>query len=170
MSASDDRSLETTILFLRMEPPWVFIDDIRRFVEAFCAAACPEAGREEQLALATHELVQNAVTNGTSREIELRLAVDPRAERVSVSVTNGCAPSALQRLRERLARIYLDQDPLAAYVRTMGEDLSARGGLGLARVRFEAGLELDLSAGDDRVTVHASGPLRTHDGSQLRAS
>ena len=171
MTISDDPTTAgPTVLFLRMEPPWVFIDDIRRFVESFCAAACPGAGREEQLALATHELVQNAITNGTSRAIELRLAVDERAARVSVSVTNGCAPSAVERLRERLARIYLDQDPLTAYVRTMGEDLSGRGGLGLARVRFEAGLELDLSEDDDRVTVHASGPLHAHSEPQLRAS
>ena len=27
-------------LMLRMKPPWVFIDEIRRFVESFCACAC----------------------------------------------------------------------------------------------------------------------------------
>ncbi len=28
-------------LMLRMKPPWVFVDEIRRFVESFCACACP---------------------------------------------------------------------------------------------------------------------------------
>ena len=37
-------------LMLRMKPPWVFIDEIRRFVESFCACAATGANRESQLA------------------------------------------------------------------------------------------------------------------------
>jgi hypothetical protein len=38
--------------------------------------------------------------------------------------------------------------------------VSTRGGLGLARVRFEAQLELSVSRNGGELTVHASGPLR----------
>ena len=70
-------------LMLRMKPPWVFIDEIRRFVESFCACACAvAANRESQLALAVHELMQNAVPHSHDEEVDLVLEVDPDADRV----------------------------------------------------------------------------------------
>jgi len=65
-------------LAIRMRPPWRFIDEIRRFVESFCACApgCPEH-REAQLAVAVHELVQNAVPRAGQGDVELLLDVDP---------------------------------------------------------------------------------------------
>jgi hypothetical protein len=83
-----ERTEGDAVLFLRMQPSWVVVDDIRHFVETFCANACPEAAREEQLALATHELVQNAIANASTEEIELKLEVDRSSERVCVSVSN----------------------------------------------------------------------------------
>ena len=35
-------------LMLRMKPPWVFIDEIRRFVESFCACACVDSAANSQ--------------------------------------------------------------------------------------------------------------------------
>jgi anti-sigma regulatory factor (Ser/Thr protein kinase) len=150
---------DPSVLCLKMQPRWGFIDDLRRFTESFCAAACPGAEREGQLALAVHELVQNALANGTAPDVELELAIDARSERVGVAVTNRCAPEQLERLRARLARLYRDADPLEAYLRTMDEERGAHGGLGLARVRYEAALDLTVTAEGDRVTVHASGAL-----------
>ena len=155
---------DPSVLCLKMRPRWGFIDDLRRFTESFCAAACPGAEREGQLALAVHELVQNALTNGTAPDVELELAIDARGERVGVAVTNRCAPEQVERLRAKLARLYRDEDPLAAYLRTMHEEHAGRGGLGLARVRFEAALDLSVTAEGDRVTVHASGALRPGGG------
>ncbi|HET8539599.1 MAG TPA: ATP-binding protein [Anaeromyxobacter sp.] len=156
---SDDIRKEPVILFLRMDPSWVFVDDIRRFVESFCAAACPGAEREQQLALAAHELVQNAISWASEPGVDLRLAVDREARRVRVSVSNVTRPEQLEVLRERLAAIAAYPDPLDAYVAAMREDPGRRGGLGLPRVRYEAALELEVTHEDDRVTVHAHGPL-----------
>ena len=150
---------EPVVLFLRMDPSWVFVDDIRRFVESFCAAACPGAEREEQLALAAHELVQNAISYASEPGVDLRLSVDHQAKRVRVSVSNVARPEQLKVLRERLAAIAAHPDPLSAYLAAMKEDPNGRGGLGLPRVRYEAALELDVTNEDDRVTVHAYGPL-----------
>jgi hypothetical protein len=159
MSPHPSATTDPSVLCLKMQPRWGFIDDIRRFTESFCAAACPGADREGQLALAVHELVQNALANGSAPDVELELAIDARGERVGLAVTNRCAPEQLDRLRERLARLYRDDDPLAAYLRTMEEERVGRGGLGLARVRYEAELDLHVTAEGDRVTVHASGAL-----------
>lgn len=151
---------EPAVLFLRMDPSWVFVDDIRRFVESFCSAACLGAEREEQLGIAAHELVQNAISYASAPGVDLRLAVDHGAKRVRVSVSNVARPEQVRVLRERLEAICAHPDPLAAYVAAMRDDPHGRGGLGLPRVRYEAGLDLEVThEGDDRVTVHAHGPL-----------
>ncbi len=155
----DDLRKEPVVLFLRMDPSWVFVDDIRRFVESFCAAACPGAEREEQLALAAHELVQNAISYASRPGVDLRLAVDHEAKRVRVSVSNVARPEQATLLRERLAEIASHPDPLDAYLAAMREAPETRGGLGLPRIRFEAALELELTEEAERVTVHAHGPL-----------
>jgi hypothetical protein len=155
----DDIRTEPVVLFLRMDPSWVFVDDIRRFVESFCAAACPGAEREEQLALAAHELVQNAISYASEPGVDLRLAVDHESKRVRVSVSNVVRPEQAKVLRERLAALAAHPDPLAAYLEAMRENPGGRGGLGLPRVRYEAALDLEVTHHDGRVTVHAHGPL-----------
>jgi anti-sigma regulatory factor (Ser/Thr protein kinase) len=147
------------VLFLRMQPSWVVVDDIRRFVETFCANACPWAEREEQLGLATHELVQNAICNAATPDIEVQLEVSPADERVRVSVSNVARPDQIDVLRQRMQRAQADPDPLQAYVTAMREDPESRGGIGLARIRFEAALDLALEVDGERVTVHAQGRL-----------
>lgn len=155
----DDLRAEPVILFLRLDPSWVFVDDIRRFVESFCAAACPGAEREEQLALAAHELVQNAISYAATPGVDLRLALDRDAKRVSVAVSNAVTPDQAKVLRERIAKIAANGDPLSGYLEAMRADPEGRGGIGLSRVRFEAALELEVTHDDGRVTVHARGPL-----------
>jgi anti-sigma regulatory factor (Ser/Thr protein kinase) len=148
------------VLFLRMHPSWNNVDDIRHFVEIFCASACPEAAREEQLALATHELVQNAIANAVSADIALQLELDRKTGRVRVSVSNDAHADQIEVLRERLGRTLSHEDPLEGYLAAMKDDPHSRGGIGLARIRFEAALELDLEVAGERVTMHATGPLR----------
>jgi hypothetical protein len=151
------------VLFLRMQPSWVVVDEIRRFVGTFCANACPGVDRDEQLALAAHELVQNAISNAATPDIEVELEVDRRRERVRVSVTNEAHPEAIDVLRTRLDRTQAHANPLDGYVAAMRESPTSRGGIGLARIRFEAGLDLALEVKGQRVTIHAAGPLAPQD-------
>lgn len=157
--SSTDHPAADAVLFLRMQPSWVVIDDIRQFVETFCASACPDAEREEQLALAAHELVQNAIANAATPDVELKLEVDRGTDRVCVSVSNHARADQIDVLRERLGRTQAHPNPLAGYVAAMREDPASRGGIGLARIRFEAALDLALDVEGERVTIHAAGPL-----------
>jgi anti-sigma regulatory factor (Ser/Thr protein kinase) len=148
-------------LLVRMSPPWVFIDEIRRFTESFCACACPGQDREAQVALAVHELMQNAVPHSHEREVDLVLEVDPAANRVQVGVTNECEEAEYAALRDRIQKMNDEKDALRHYVVAMKESpTTIRGGLGLARVRFEAQLDLSVSRTAGRVTVLASGALK----------
>jgi hypothetical protein len=158
-----DQDGAEAVLFLRMQPSWVVVDDIRHFVETFCASACPEADRQEQLALATHELIQNAIANAATPEIELRLEVDRATERVIVAVSNDARADQIEVLRDRLGRTQAHANPLDGYVAAMRENPESRGGIGLARIRFEAALDLDIDVRGERVTVRAAGPLMAPD-------
>ncbi|HET9552307.1 MAG TPA: ATP-binding protein [Anaeromyxobacteraceae bacterium] len=147
-------------LMLRMKPPWVFVDEIRRFVESFCACACPGQTREAQVALAVHELMQNAIPHAGGEDVDLTLQVDPAADRIEIAVSNPCTDAELAELQARVERINAEPDALRSYLRAMAEaPVTSRGGLGLARVRFEAQLELAVIREGQRVTVLARGPL-----------
>lgn len=149
-------------LAIRMRPPWRFIDEIRRFVESFCACApgCPEH-REAQLAVAVHELVQNAVPRAGQGDVELLLDVDPNLDRVIVEVTNPCTDAEYEELRRRVERMNAQPDALVHYVETMRSAPShVRGGLGLARIRYEGQLEISLRRDAGKVTVVAQGKLK----------
>jgi anti-sigma regulatory factor (Ser/Thr protein kinase) len=164
MTPAEDRnrSAPPIRLFIRMNPPWVFIDEIRRFVESFCACASLGPDREAQIALAVHELMQNAVPHARGADVELDLEVDAQAGKVTARVTNDCPEEEFRALRERVEAMYREKDALRDYLRTMKEQpSSARGGLGLARVRFEAQMDIHVRrSAADRVTVEAEGPIR----------
>jgi len=150
---------QPVLLFLRMAPAWAFVDEVRHFVESFCATASLGDDREAQIALATHELVQNAVAHAVTPTIELRLEVDGDRDRVAIEVSNVCAGGEAERLRGRVTAL-LAHEPLAAYVQAMRADPRAPGGLGLARLRYESQLEIEVHVEGERVTVRASGRLR----------
>jgi anti-sigma regulatory factor (Ser/Thr protein kinase) len=148
-------------LMIRMSPPWVFIDELRRFTESFCACACPGQDREAQVALAVHELMQNAVPQAHGEEVELMLEVSRERDVVAIRVSNRCSDDDFDGLRARVEKMNSEPDALAHYVQTMKENpATTRGGLGLARVRFEAQLEISVRREAGRVIVEACGPLR----------
>jgi anti-sigma regulatory factor (Ser/Thr protein kinase) len=148
-------------LLIRMSPPWVFIDELRRFTESFCACACPGQDREAQVALAVHELMQNAVPHAHGEEVELMLEVSRERDVIAIRVSNRCSDEDFLMLRERIEKMNTEPDALAHYVKMMRENpANTRGGLGLARVRFEAQLEISVRREAGRAIVEACGPLR----------
>jgi hypothetical protein len=106
--------------------------------------------------------MQNAVPHARGADVELDLEVDPKADKITARVTNDCPEEELVALRDRVEAMYREPDALRDYLRTMKEQPStARGGLGLARVRFEAQMDIQVRrSASDRVTVEAEGPIR----------
>jgi anti-sigma regulatory factor (Ser/Thr protein kinase) len=162
---------DPVMLFMRMASPWVFIDEIRRFVKSFCACASPGLDREEYLALAVHELMQNAVACSGSQPVELSLEIDSAADRVSIQVTNACTPEQAAALQERVDRMRQEPDALKHYLAAMaGTSPSERGGLGLARIHFESQLGLEVVFEAGHVTVQAAGKLVLPNANESRVS
>jgi hypothetical protein len=105
--------------------------------------------------------MQNAIPHAGGESVDLTLQVDPIADRIEIAVSNPATDEQFAEFKSRLARINSEPDPLQSYLRAMAEaPMNQRGGLGLARIRFEAQLELSITREGRRITVLAWGRLR----------
>src|SRR4051794_23296170 len=139
-------------------PTIALISVVRAFVSDFYARVL-SSNVCEMVAMATHELLENAVKYGIDDRATLRVDVENRelSDRVSIRIRNRSAPVNIQPLREVMARMQAEADPLAHYVALMRETAKRKhgSGLGLARIRAEAGMELSLEVDGDMVCILA---------------
>ena len=139
-------------------PTIALISVVRTFVSDFYARVLSNNVRE-MVAMATHELLENAVKYAIDDRATLRIDVEHRepSDRVSIRIRNRSAPANIQPLREVLTRMHQQPDPLAHYVALMRETAKRKhgSGLGLARIRAEAGMELSLELEGDVVCILA---------------
>jgi hypothetical protein len=111
----------------------------------------------QNLATATNELVENAVINAVvGSNIDFSLYVESRARFLCVRVTNTTTSQRIARLAIMFDKLKTQgarqvmEEGLRSASRAMG-----RSPLGLARVMYEASMELDVSTQLDRATVTA---------------
>lgn len=130
--------------------------EIRRFTETL-VAWIPDGDARARVALAAHELFENAVKfsddGKAALHVEWQRAPSPR---VSVSTRNRAKPTDLVALGALAERMRAASDPLAFYVAVMKEKPKARGGLGIVRIAAEAEMLLDIDVKDDEVVIRAA--------------
>lgn len=110
----------------------------------------------ERITLASTELLDNAVRYGSlARDFSYRLAMD--GTRVSVSVQNTTVLARIDMLTAQLRR--LETTPEQVYAseleRSMGPGSGRRSMLGLARIRHEAEMRIEIEVENTEVTVRA---------------
>ena len=143
---------------LVFRPSVELVSIVRRFVADSFGELLEDDEATSRLALATHELLENAVkycVNG-----EARLSVELRGDGASrrVIVTTGNAASEPNR---RAAERCLDAlagaaDPFQYYQALLRRSRNAEGsGLGLARVRAEADMTMTHHAEGDHISIRA---------------
>lgn len=132
--------------------------DALEYTHAFVAAYCRQrfrAATAEGLAVAAHELLENALNYG-SVSGQVLFEIIERLGSAAVRVTNDTIPARLEMLRTHIERLALN--PEAVMIEEMKRSMGAsrtRPMLGLARVVQEAGLALELYVASSRVTVLA---------------
>jgi two-component sensor histidine kinase len=142
---------------LVFSPSVDLISVVRRFVGDFYRNTLgPEIG--EQLALATHELLENSVKYGDKSETKLCIDVwRQRAERhVVIRTQNQALAEHVEVVRALVERLRAGS-PFDFYQVLMRESLASpnRSGLGLARIAAEADMALSCHVEGAALTIQA---------------
>lgn len=114
------------------------------------------AGLAERVTLASTELLDNALRYGSlARDFSYSLKIDDA--KVTVSVQNTTVRTRVDMLTAQLRRV--DESPEQVYASELERSLSAGSGrrsmLGLARIRHEAEMRVEVHVNDNEVNVCA---------------
>jgi hypothetical protein len=128
--------------------------------------------RGSQLGMAAHELMENALMYGAEGGSSFSIAIDPDPDDpanrylVSIKTRNRAEPHQQAVVCERLNALSEADDPLAYYLGLMAA--SARrpegSGLGLARVRVEAQMDLSCVVDGDELEIVAQARIARDPG------
>jgi hypothetical protein len=140
---------------LSFRPNVELVSMVRRFVSDFYSRLLEDEDTISRVALATHELLENAVKYSTDRESRIR--VDFVSEGLVVRTWNQAAADTLVQLKQAFADMAAEPDPVVHYYSLMVRNARRTNGsgLGLARIRAEAEMTLDLNIDGDVACIRA---------------
>lgn len=134
---------------------------VRRFAEAVCGRMVARGDLAERVALATHELLENAVKYSVDGQTSLRVDFDAiaRPATVTIRTRNRVTSDHAAMLAGDLDELARATDRFALFQRRMVRCARADrpGGLGLGRIAAEADMALSYSIAGDVVEVQATG-------------
>jgi hypothetical protein len=142
---------------------WSYVSSTRIMVSSFCNVQLANEEIADKIAMTAQELLENAVKYAASQDenVSLRFAIQGDSS-IRLEVSNKADKAHIAGLKAHYDEI-VALEPLAAYLQRMqriAQDPEATGSqLGLARIRYETGCELELLIEDDRVTMSVEFPL-----------
>ena len=149
-----------TYFELRFEPSLDQVSIVRQFVGEFYQRVLDDPDLVSRVALAAHELLENAVkyANGGSSQIRMEVHNSAHAPRVEVITRNQAMPDHARVLLARIDEMTAAPDASGYYQALLRKSAKsvAMGGLGLGRIAAEAEMELTGSFEDHVVEVRAS--------------
>lgn len=151
---------ETKALFeLHFRPNVELVSVVRRFVSDFYERILADADAVSRLALATHELLENAVKYSVDGSTSLSITVTHGdADRcVSVRIWNRATPANISIVEGLLQGMAESTDAFVYYQNLMMKSVKAKdgSGLGLARVHAEGEMLMSHTVKGDEICIQA---------------
>jgi hypothetical protein len=142
---------------LSFRPNVALVSTVRRFIgEFYRKVFIVDEDLAQQLAMATHEMLENAVAYSTDDETEICIEIVGNV--LSVKTWNRSFPDRIARVRTMIDEMNSEPDGDKFYqallIRTSKHRNSS--GLGLARVRAEAEMQVRYEVDNDRVCIIAT--------------
>ena len=133
------------------------VSTVRRFVSDFYATVLKDADLGSRLALATHELLENAVKYSTSPETTLRVEIMRSTGVATVTSWNETDQVHIATITRLFADMAETNSPIDYYESLLRGERQAvsSSGLGLARVGAEALMGLGYEVSGSRVCIRA---------------
>jgi two-component sensor histidine kinase len=148
---------------LAFSPERQLIRPTSLLIRDFLDAALRDPDTVSRLHMAAHELTENIVkySAGTRVGIELELAQQERGCTLRVTASNDAEQARLRDVQDLLEHLKQSDNPRSVYEGLMRRSALLEGvsGLGLARIRVEAGLELDYAIEGTRLTIMFQAPV-----------
>jgi hypothetical protein len=140
---------------LTFRPSVELISVVRRFVSGFFDEVLIDRDATSRLAMATHELLENAARCSTDGEVTLRIEFLGASDDIRVITWNRAGEDQLAELRAQFEAMLEITDPFAYYQQRMKQSAKRIGGsgLGLARLLSEAEMELRCEIEGDRARI-----------------
>jgi hypothetical protein len=131
----------------------------------FCQMTIGDRETTSRLHMAAHELVENVLKYGSTPEVGLEFELE-RCEKHSIvrlRTRNTAEPQQLEEVLRRVHELRAAVDPVAYYDKLIRSTAPIMGvsGLGLARIRAEAGLDVDCSVNGTEVSIVVQATMRS---------
>ncbi len=154
----EDEELEFCELSFQRRPELVSI--VRRFVSDFYDRTLSDPDASSRIALATHELLENAVKYARDGQAKVRIEVRPKgtSAHVRIRTRNRANPEDAAYIDRTITEMRDSVDPNLYYLDVIRRNARRTdgSGLGLARIHAEAEMEVSVKCGDNgTVTVIA---------------
>jgi anti-sigma regulatory factor (Ser/Thr protein kinase) len=157
--ATTGSSEEDAYFELAFSPCLSLVSIVRRFVGEFYTEVLGDAEMTSRIAVATHELLENAARYALDGQASVRIGVAARDAVAVVSITtkNRASDSHLATLRRSLDELIAAPDPNAYYLTLMRRTAKRTdgSGLGLGRIAAESDMRLSYGIEGDCITLRA---------------
>lgn len=130
---------------------WKYISITRQFIQNFILISSGDQDRADHFSTSISELLENATKYSTNNKPYMFVHVNKKSKELTGIVENYASDEAIAGLQDLYDKVMLGT-PMEAYVEQMKLAATRDDGksqLGLARIRFEAGAQLDLNISDD---------------------